>query len=131
MEGGSKSTFPSGMLSPFQCVRAWKFYMDRRKADGSSASVSRGKRFCARGCDTGIPGCPGLDKQEILFPDNVTICCSVLEIAILVFVQLLTPDCKGFPRNLHFKMEFLLKLWLFLGRKSEKNPIRREEKGGI
>lgn len=45
MESGSKSPFPSGMLSPFQCVRAWKFYMDRMKADGASASVSGGTRY--------------------------------------------------------------------------------------
>lgn len=74
VESGSKSPFPSGILPSFRCVRAWRFYMDRMKADGSSASTSGGARCCAGGWDTGIPGCPGLEKREILFPDNVTIC---------------------------------------------------------
>lgn len=78
VESGSESPFPSGILSSFQCVRAWRFYMDRMKADGSSASASGGARCRAGGWDTGIPGCPGPEKREILFPDNVTVCFPVL-----------------------------------------------------
>lgn len=78
MLGGEWEQIPFSFWNDFTisvCQGLEVFNIDRMKADGASASCLevQGTRCCARGWDTGIPGCPGLEKWKILFPDNVTI----------------------------------------------------------